>query len=187
MSESLNHLLEIIRNNWITLWVSHWIIYSTDSGMIYWLYKWVIESFTWRIQEQLNYFMNESLNHLLNRLRNNWMTLWVSHWIIYLTDSGTIELLYEWVIESFTWQSQEQLTDFMSESLNHLLDRLRNNWMTLWVSHWIIYLTDPGTIELIYEWIIESFTWNNQEQLNYFMSESLNHLLDKFRNDLLTL
>ncbi len=52
MSESLNHLLDRLRNN--------------D-----WLYEWVMESFTWLIQEQLNYFMSESLNHLLDGFVQN--------------------------------------------------------------------------------------------------------------------
>ncbi len=103
MSESLNHSFHrfvqnsgSFRNN---LWVSHWIIHSTDSFKTVvpsgTNHEWVIESFIppirskqWFIQEQI---MSESLNHSFNRFVQNSGLFrnksWVSHWIIHSTDS----------------------------------------------------------------------------------------------------
>ncbi len=146
MSESLNHWVNWFvqkywitqePNNWLSLWVSHWIIELTDSFKN-------TESLR---NQTMTTFMSESLNHWVN-------------WFIQKTES----------------LGMKQLSVFMSESLNHwvnwFVQKYRitqepNNWVSLWVSHWIIELTDlfknneslrNQTTDCLYEWVTESLT-----------------------------
>ncbi len=98
------------------------------------------------------------------RKENDWLYLWVVHWLTVSNHSFKN-------ISSFR---KDQVTLFMSESLNHLLKQFiqkrfileQNKCMSLWASQWIIHTADllkkttpihSGT-KLMSEWIRESFT-----------------------------
>ncbi len=94
------------------------------------VYKWVSESFTADLFKIIDSFRKE----------NDWLYLWVVHWLTVSNHSFKN-------ISSFR---KDQVTLFMSESLNHLLKQFIQKWfileqnkcMSLLVSQWIIHTAD---------------------------------------------
>ncbi len=147
------------------------------------------------MSDSLNHWVNWFVQtHWIIQEQNNWLSLWLNHWIIELTDSfkhteslrnETTDCLYEWFTESLSQlirsntlnhSGTKQLIVFMIESLNHWVNwfvqthriiQERNNWLSLWVIHWIIELTDSfkhtesfrnKTTDCLYEWFTESLS-----------------------------
>ncbi len=91
--------------NWLSLWMGHWIIDSldsfkkVDSFRIDFPYEWATESLSHSIRSkrwihsELTFLMNGPLNHWLTRFVQkggfiqNWLSLWMGHWIIDSLDS----------------------------------------------------------------------------------------------------
>jgi len=136
-------------NKWLTLWVSHWIIHSTNS------FKTRMHS---KIKKWLSLWVSQWIIHSTNSLKSRmhskikkWLTFWLRHWIIHSNDlfknidsfrnisaRKTFKpSILIFVLEIFSFGGAKITANFVSV----LTSCLQNGWIKE-RSHYCIHLTN---------------------------------------------